>query len=132
MVEALRARVDLNRDGAPALETLPGIGPKKARLIVEWREAHGPFRSLGDLDRVPGIGRKTIERIAPLVTIEDRTAGSEGGSASGGREADAGRETSGKDDGLGSRGSSSSLGASHSGAIPEAPEAEGVLGRSDG
>ncbi|MFH1680944.1 MAG: helix-hairpin-helix domain-containing protein [Candidatus Eisenbacteria bacterium] len=61
-------RIDLNRDDARSLEALPGIGPAKARRIVEWREANGPFRSLGDLERVPGIGRKTIKRIAPFVT----------------------------------------------------------------
>ena len=53
----------MNTATAAELETLPGIGPVIARRIVEGR----PYRSVDDLDRVKGIGRKRLEEIRPPV-----------------------------------------------------------------
>jgi len=50
-------------DAATLASTLPGIGPVKARRIVEYRERHGPFVSLDALQGVKGIGPATVERI---------------------------------------------------------------------
>ncbi len=61
--------LDLNRASAEELEKLAGIGPVLARRIVEWRENHGPFRSVQDLLKVPGIGPKTLEKILDKVTV---------------------------------------------------------------
>ena len=57
----------LNVNDAPDFELvlLPGIGPKTAAAIVADREAHGPFASLDDLQRVSGVGPTTVERIRP-------------------------------------------------------------------
>jgi len=60
--------LDLNRASAADLEQLPGIGPAKAKAIVEHRERYGPFRSVDDLLNVKGIGPKLMERLRPLVT----------------------------------------------------------------
>lgn len=57
--------VDVNRDPARDIELLPGIGPKKAGAIVESRKRDGRFEALDDLERVKGIGQKTVERIRP-------------------------------------------------------------------
>jgi competence protein ComEA len=62
-------RIDLNRASATELETLPGIGPAKAAAIVDHRERHGPFRVPGDLREVPGIGERTFQQLAELVTV---------------------------------------------------------------
>jgi competence protein ComEA len=62
-------RVDLNRASTAELETLPGIGPAKAAAIVRHREQHGPFREPGDLRAVSGIGEKTFQQLADLVTV---------------------------------------------------------------
>jgi competence protein ComEA len=61
--------LDLNTASEQLLTTLPGIGPAKARAIVEWRSAHGPFRAVADLARVPGIGPSLLARMASWVTI---------------------------------------------------------------
>ena len=53
-----------------ALEALPGIGPSRARAIVEDREKNGEYRSLKELERVRGIGPKTVEAIAPFLTLQ--------------------------------------------------------------
>ena len=53
---------------ASATAELPGIGPVTAEKIVDWRTTHGPFRSVDDLDDVPGIGPAHIEQLRDLVT----------------------------------------------------------------
>jgi competence protein ComEA len=42
------------------LDQLDGIGPTLAQRIVEYRDAHGGFRSLGELGEVEGIGEKRL------------------------------------------------------------------------
>jgi competence protein ComEA len=61
------ALIDLNRATKEQLETLPGIGPALAQRILDDRAARGPFRSVDDLDRVPGIGVKTIDKFRAKV-----------------------------------------------------------------
>ena len=55
------ARIDLNQADLETLCLLPGIGEVKAQRILEYRQEHGPFASLQELDQVEGIGPKTIE-----------------------------------------------------------------------
>ncbi|HEV7588246.1 MAG TPA: helix-hairpin-helix domain-containing protein [Longimicrobium sp.] len=61
------AVVDLNRASAEELRTLPGIGPALAARVIAWRTEHGRFRSVDELERVPGIGGKTATRLRPRV-----------------------------------------------------------------
>ena len=68
-------QLNLNTATAEQLdELLPGIGPEKARRIVEWRTTYGPFQSLDQLLEVNGIGPKTLENIRPFLTLGDTTA----------------------------------------------------------
>ncbi len=62
-------RVDLNRATFEDLLRLPGIGPKRARQILRYRQSHGPFRRPEDLLAVPGIGPKTLERLRPYIIL---------------------------------------------------------------
>ena len=56
--------VDINTADAKTLASeLNGIGAAKAEAIVAYRAEHGPLDQLADLIRVPGIGRKTVEKI---------------------------------------------------------------------
>lgn len=61
--------VNVNSADAAALDTLPGIGPALAQRILEWREQHGPFRSVEELLEVSGIGDATLRRLRDLVTV---------------------------------------------------------------
>jgi competence protein ComEA len=61
----------LNRVGEDALAALPGIGPSKAAAIVSDRQAKGPFSSVADLQRVRGIGPKTLKALAPFLTVDE-------------------------------------------------------------
>lgn len=61
-----------NSDDAADLRALPGIGEIRAETIVEERQKGGPFKDGDDLQRrVRGIGPKTLERIAPLISFGD-------------------------------------------------------------
>jgi competence ComEA-like helix-hairpin-helix protein len=62
-------KVDLNRGDAGALAEVPGIGPKTALAILDYRKAKGGIRDLRELLEVKGIGEKKLERIAPWVTV---------------------------------------------------------------
>lgn len=61
-------RVDLNHASVEELRTLPGIGPKRAQAIVEYR-ARRPFTRVTQLLEIRGIGRKTLARLRPLVFV---------------------------------------------------------------
>jgi len=50
------------------LETLPRIGPSKAKAILDYRAKFG-FKSINDLTKVAGIGAKTLEQLKPLIEL---------------------------------------------------------------
>jgi competence ComEA-like helix-hairpin-helix protein len=62
------ARVGINTATADELsESLPGIEPERARLLVAHREEHGYFRGPEDLGRVEGIDRETVAALVPYI-----------------------------------------------------------------
>lgn len=69
--------VDLNSADWPEFEPLPNVGERLARRIVASRETDGPFQSIDDLDRIDGIGQKTIERLRPFLRVGNPIPGVE-------------------------------------------------------
>lgn len=61
--------ININTATAAEFEQLPGIGPTLALSIVAYREAHGPFETLEDIQNVPDIGPLTFEAIQPFITL---------------------------------------------------------------
>jgi competence protein ComEA len=58
------AAVDVNTANEDALRGIKGIGPAKAKAILDERAAHGPFKDPTDLaKRVKGLGGQTVERL---------------------------------------------------------------------
>jgi competence protein ComEA len=58
------AAVDVNTANEAALRGIKGIGPAKAKAILDERDAHGPFKDTTDLSkRVKGMGGHTVERL---------------------------------------------------------------------
>ena len=66
-------KLNINEASAEELVELPGIGPAKAKAIIDFRDAHGPFEKASDLLHVRGIGEKTLANIADLITAEKKT-----------------------------------------------------------
>src|SRR5688500_11179494 len=63
------AAVNLNTASKDELVALPGIGPAKAQAIIDYRNQHGPFKSIDELRKVKGIGEKLFVQIKPEVSI---------------------------------------------------------------
>lgn len=63
-------KVHLNRATEAELQTVSGIGQKRAQDIIAYREANGPFRSVEDLKNVSGIGEKTLEKLKDAFTVD--------------------------------------------------------------
>ncbi len=61
--------VNLNQADQAALESLPGVGPVMAGNILSWREEHGSFTSVEQLQEISGIGPTRYAQLAPLVTV---------------------------------------------------------------
>lgn len=59
----LQQIVSLSSGTQEELEALPGIGPKTAQAIIAYRQMHGPFNSVDQLDDVPMLGRDKIEAL---------------------------------------------------------------------
>lgn len=59
--------IDPNLADRVAWDRLPGIGPKTAAAILEYRTRHGAFDDAEDLLAVPGIGPKTLDRVRPYL-----------------------------------------------------------------
>jgi len=54
-------KININVATAEELSQLNKVGPKYAERIVEYREAHGPFKRVEEITNVQGIGEKTLE-----------------------------------------------------------------------
>jgi competence protein ComEA len=59
--------VSLSSATAEQLDTLPGVGPATAQKIIAYREQHGAFRSVDELDAISGIGPSRIANLRGLV-----------------------------------------------------------------
>ena len=55
-----------------ALDSLPGVGPSRARAIVRYRETNGPFHAVQELARVPGFGPAALGRLQGRVRVGGR------------------------------------------------------------
>ena len=62
-------QVNINTADAAALEALPGIGPVKAKAVIDYREKNGPFKTIDDLKNVSGIGDRTLEQLKDKITV---------------------------------------------------------------
>ena len=61
--------IDLNKASSMELQFLKGIGPSKADAIVDYRQQHGPFQVVEEVQNVPGIGEKTFEGIVDRLEV---------------------------------------------------------------
>ena len=69
-VVCLFAKVNINKATIKELDSLNGIGYKKAEAIIEFRKTH-PFKKIEDIMKVRGIGFKTFEKIKDEIEVKD-------------------------------------------------------------
>lgn len=62
-------KISINKATYEELITLPGIGPKTAERIIEYRDTYGPFWTLEDIKNVKGIGDKKYAKLKEYITI---------------------------------------------------------------
>ena len=67
-------KVNINTASAEQLTTLPGIGPKLAARIVEYRQKSGAFKSVQELMNVRGVGEKNLKKIEQYLSAGDSAA----------------------------------------------------------
>ena len=60
--------VNINTATVQDFESLPGIGPVMAQRIVDYRNEHGPFKTVEELTKVKGIGESKLEELLDLIT----------------------------------------------------------------
>lgn len=70
---AAYAAVNINTATQAELETLQGIGPAKAKAIIDHRKKNGSFKSADDLEKVKGIGPATLKRLRKDIAVGGAT-----------------------------------------------------------
>jgi competence protein ComEA len=74
---AVAVPVNINTvDASTLAATIKGVGPKLAEAIVQYRAEHGPFQTVDELQKVKGVGAKTIEKNREKLSV-DTTAEAE-------------------------------------------------------
>ena len=67
--------VNLNNATAAQIASLPGIGPKTADLVVQYRVKNGPFKKIEEIMNVRGVGEKSFLKIKDRLTVTVAAAG---------------------------------------------------------
>lgn len=64
--------ISINRASLSELQNIPGVGPTKAKKILDFRNQNGPFNNADDLMEVPGFGKATVAKIIPYVEFSSK------------------------------------------------------------
>ncbi len=67
--QAADLKININQADLQDLTSIPGIGVKTAKAIIEYRHKHGPFTSINEIKNVRGIGEKKFNRIKDYIVI---------------------------------------------------------------
>jgi competence protein ComEA len=66
----VESKVNINEASKTELMKLAGVGPGGAQKIIDYRQAHGPFKKAEDLEKVSGIGKGVIEKNAGRIIVK--------------------------------------------------------------
>jgi competence protein ComEA len=69
IISSLLAIVDINNADAQSFTELKGVGVKKSEAIIEYRDENGCFTSVDSLQKVKGIGPKTVEKNRQMMVL---------------------------------------------------------------
>ena len=67
------AAVNINTASKEELTSLKGVGDKRAQEIINYRKKNGDFKSVDDLEKVPGIGPGIMKQIRSQVSVSGKT-----------------------------------------------------------
>jgi competence protein ComEA len=67
---AVEGKLNINTATAEQIDLLPGMSPKKAAAVVEYRTKNGKFKTPEDLMKVPGIKQKKLDKIRDYIVFE--------------------------------------------------------------
>lgn len=70
--QAPAGKININTANVEQLSTLPGVGPKLAARIVEYRQKSGGFKSAQELMNVRGVGEKGFAKLQPHLSVGDK------------------------------------------------------------
>jgi competence protein ComEA len=70
--QKVSGQLNLNLATVEQIDQLPGVSPKKALAIVEYRKEH-PYKSVDELDNVKGFSPKSIEKVRPYLLVDGPT-----------------------------------------------------------
>ena len=62
--------VHINTASLDDLQALPSVGPSLAQKIIDYRTAHGPFKTMDDLNNIPGVGASKVKEWASLIAFD--------------------------------------------------------------
>lgn len=63
------AAVNINTATQSELEGIKGLGPEKSKAIIKYRETHGNFKTMDELDNVKGFGKANVEKLKGELTV---------------------------------------------------------------
>lgn len=67
--EEKMALININSADEAMLVTLDQVGKTRAQAIIQYRQDHGPFKTIEDLKEVSGIGDKIFEGIRSKISV---------------------------------------------------------------
>jgi competence protein ComEA len=70
LAQPVEGLININLAAQTELESLPGIGEVRSSQIIAYREEHGFFTSIDQIQKVPGIGPKIFENIQAYITVD--------------------------------------------------------------
>ena len=68
-IPKIDGKININNAALEELDKLPGIGPVKAKSIIDYREKYGKFDSIEEITNIRGIGDKTFENLKDSITV---------------------------------------------------------------
>src|ERR1051326_256308 len=88
------AAVNVNTASKDELVSVKGIGEKRAQAIIDYRTKNGPFKTVDDLEKVPGIGPGIMKQIKSQISVSGPNTVDKAASSTKSKSADAGKSTS--------------------------------------
>ncbi|WRP05338.1 helix-hairpin-helix domain-containing protein [Rossellomorea aquimaris] len=70
LTDSGKGRININTATQQEFETLPGIGPAKASTFIHYREEHGPFATIEEIQNISGVGEKTFEKLKEYIYVQ--------------------------------------------------------------